>query len=206
MRHFRPFRDDHSLSSGLCLFFLNFHSRSFSWTISAPRIILEFPSLVLCNFFAEPLFCATLFCATLFCALLCSFDALCLQLFCSFSHFCACLRPTAFGTTTFGNFRIMYARAFGSWVLAPKCLFFRGFEDLTEVFEPAGPPACSGMSARPLPRKPPLWAVLFRWGVAKGSSVSWVATLKGDKNSECKLSNGLSRSYKVKKLLLSAGR
>ena len=28
------------------------------------------------------------------------------------------------------------------------------------------------------------------WGVAKGSSVLWVAKLKGDKNSECKLSNG----------------
>ena len=27
--------------------------------------------------------------------------------------------------------------------------------------------------------------------------MSWVAKLKGDKNSECKLSNGRSRSYKV---------
>ena len=44
------------------------------------------------------------------------------------------------------------------------------------------------------------------WGVAKGSSVSWVAKFKGDKNSECKLSNGWSRSYKVIKLLLSAGK
>ena len=46
------------------------------------------------------------------------------------------------------------------------------------------------------------------WGVAKGSSVSWVAKFKGDKNSECKLSNaiGWSRSYKVMKLLLSAGK
>ena len=35
------------------------------------------------------------------------------------------------------------------------------------------------------------------WGVAKGSSVSWVAKFKGDKNSECKLSNGRSRSYRV---------
>ena len=42
------------------------------------------------------------------------------------------------------------------------------------------------------------------WGVAKGSSVSWVAKFKGDKNSECKLSNGWSRSYKVIRLLLSA--
>ena len=32
------------------------------------------------------------------------------------------------------------------------------------------------------------------WGVAKGSSVSWVAKFKGDKISECKLSNGWSRS------------
>ena len=43
-------------------------------------------------------------------------------------------------------------------------------------------------------------------GVAKGSSVSWVAKFKGDTNSECKLSNGWLRSYKVIKLLLSAGR
>ena len=46
----------------------------------------------------------------------------------------------------------------------------------------------------------------FRWGVAKGSSVSWVAKFKGDIKSECKLSNGWSRSYKVIKLLLSAGK
>ena len=44
------------------------------------------------------------------------------------------------------------------------------------------------------------------WGVAKGSSVSWVAKFKGDKNSECKLSNGWSRSYTVIKLLLSTGK
>ena len=28
----------------------------------------------------------------------------------------------------------------------------------------------------------------FKWGVAKGSSVSWVTKFKGDQNSECKLS------------------
>ena len=44
------------------------------------------------------------------------------------------------------------------------------------------------------------------WGVAKGSSVSWVAKFKGYKNSECKLSNEWSRSYKVAKLLASAGK
>ena len=44
------------------------------------------------------------------------------------------------------------------------------------------------------------------WGVAKASSVSWVAKFKGDKNAEWKLSNGRSRSYKVIKLLLSAGK
>ena len=44
------------------------------------------------------------------------------------------------------------------------------------------------------------------WGVAKGSSISWVAKFKGHENSECKLSNGWSRSYKVIKLLLSAGK
>ena len=42
------------------------------------------------------------------------------------------------------------------------------------------------------------------WGVAKGSSISWVAKFKGDKNSECKLSNGWSRSYGETKPLLSA--
>ena len=44
------------------------------------------------------------------------------------------------------------------------------------------------------------------WGVAKESSVSWVAKLKGDKNSEWKLSNGWSRSCEVISLLLSAGK
>ena len=44
------------------------------------------------------------------------------------------------------------------------------------------------------------------WGVAKGSSVSWVAKFKGDKNLECKLSNGWSRSYREIKPLLSAGK
>ena len=43
------------------------------------------------------------------------------------------------------------------------------------------------------------------WGVAKGSSVSWVAKLKGDKKSERKLSNGWSRSSREIKPLLSAG-
>ena len=42
-------------------------------------------------------------------------------------------------------------------------------------------------------------------GVAKGSSISWVAKFKGDKSSACKLSNGWSRSYRQIKLLLSAG-
>ena len=42
------------------------------------------------------------------------------------------------------------------------------------------------------------------WGVADGSSVSWVAKFKGGKNSQCKLSNGRSRSYKVIQLLLPA--
>ena len=44
----------------------------------------------------------------------------------------------------------------------------------------------------------------FSWRVAKESSVSWVAKFKGDENSECKLSNGWSRSSEVMKLLLSA--
>ena len=40
------------------------------------------------------------------------------------------------------------------------------------------------------------------WGVANVSSISWVAKLKGDKNSECKLSNRWLRSYREIKLLL----
>ena len=47
---------------------------------------------------------------------------------------------------------------------------------------------------------------LQKWGIAKGSSVSWVAKFKGDKISECKLSNGRARSYKAIKLLLSEGK
>ena len=43
------------------------------------------------------------------------------------------------------------------------------------------------------------------WGVAKGSSISWLAKFKGDKTPECKLSNGRSRSYRETKLLLSSG-
>ena len=38
------------------------------------------------------------------------------------------------------------------------------------------------------------------------NEVDWVAKFKGDKISECKLSNGRSRSYKVIKPLLSAGK
>ena len=51
---------------------------------------------------------------------------------------------------------------------------------------------------------PAMEAFLLTWGVAKGCSVSWVAKFKGDKNSECKLSNGWSRSYTVINMLLSA--
>ena len=69
-------------------------------------------------------------------------------------------------------------------------------------------PLLGGVSIREVFHPPlfytPPWRPL--WGVAKGSSVSWVAKLKGEKNSECKLSNGRSRSYKVIKLLLSAGK
>ena len=43
----------------------------------------------------------------------------------------------------------------------------------------------------------------FFGGVAKGSSVPWVAKLKGDKHSACKLSNGWSQSYREIHLLLS---
>ena len=43
-------------------------------------------------------------------------------------------------------------------------------------------------------------------GVERGSSMSWVAKVKGENNSEFKLSKGWLRSYKVIKLLLSAGK
>ena len=42
-------------------------------------------------------------------------------------------------------------------------------------------------------------------GVATGSSISWVAMLQGANNSECKLSQGWSRSDREKKILLSTG-
>ena len=41
-------------------------------------------------------------------------------------------------------------------------------------------------------------------GLAKGSSGSWVAKLKGDEKTECKLPNGRSRSCREMNLLLSA--
>ena len=44
------------------------------------------------------------------------------------------------------------------------------------------------------------------WGIAKGSSVSWVVKFKGDKTSECTLSKGWSQSYREVKLLFSAGK
>ena len=62
----------------------------------------------------------------------------------------------------------------------------------------ASPGAILGIDGEPT-RK-----IFICLGIAKGSSVSWVAKFKGEKNSECKLSNGRSRSYKVIKLLLSA--
>ena len=43
----------------------------------------------------------------------------------------------------------------------------------------------------------------IQWGVAKGSSVSWVAKVKGDRDSEYKLSNGWLRSCKVIKLFFN---
>ena len=37
-------------------------------------------------------------------------------------------------------------------------------------------------------------------GRCEGSSIAWVAKFKGDTNSECKLSNGRSRSYREIKI------
>ena len=55
----------------------------------------------------------------------------------------------------------------------------------------------------------PIWVGGFLGGspsLKKGSSISWVAKLKGDETAERNLSNGWSRSYTAIKLLLSAGR
>ena len=55
---------------------------------------------------------------------------------------------------------------------------------------------------------PHSWWDIHIWetsGAAKGSSSSWVAELKGDKNSECKLSKGWSRSYRKMSMLRTAG-
>ena len=68
---------------------------------------------------------------------------------------------------------------------------------LSSVFETVFPETVFG----PFPNY--IWHL---WGVAEGFSVSWVAKFKADKNSECKLPNGWSRSYKVIKLPLSAGK
>ena len=61
------------------------------------------------------------------------------------------------------------------------------------------------LSLGPPGPNPPNFSKIFIWGVVKGSSVSWVAKFKGDKISECRLSNGWSRSYKVIKLFFLHG-
>ena len=69
------------------------------------------PLMVVCNFYAEALFC-TLFA---FCVLLRSFVDLRLRSFaliCSLlPHICVFLRPTAFRTTAFGNCRLKEPRS-----------------------------------------------------------------------------------------------
>ena len=49
-----------------------------------------------------------------------------------------------------------------------------------------------------------IFVVFFVFGVARGSSMPWVAKLQGDRDSECKLSNAWSRGCREIKLLLSA--
>ena len=47
------------------------------------------------------------------------------------------IQPEVFLTEVFLNSPgVMDVRAFGSWMSAPKCLFFQGLEGLTEVFAP----------------------------------------------------------------------
>ena len=48
--------------------------------------------------------------------------------------------------------------------------------------------------------------VVASWGDAKGSPISWVAKLQGDKNTECELSKKWSRSYREIKMPLPAGK
>ena len=48
-------------------------------------------------------------------------------------------------------------------------------------------------------------SIAFSGALRKGPPISWVAKLKGDKDSECKLSNGWSRSYREINMLLFAG-
>ena len=58
--------------------------------------------------------------------------------------------------------RVMDVRAFGSWMSAPKCLFFQDFEGLTEVFAPGCPPGCPHGRPRDIRPQNLLFGLLFR--------------------------------------------
>ena len=53
-------------------------------------------------------------------------------------------------------------RDFGSWMSAPKCLFFQDFEGLTEVFAPGRPPGYPRGRPRDIRPENLLFGLLFR--------------------------------------------
>ena len=69
------------------------------------------------------------------------------------------IQPKVFLTEVFGNpLGVVDVRAFGSWMSAPKCLFF---QDLTALTEVLGQDICANdprMSAGCPSQKLPLWA------------------------------------------------
>ena len=64
----------------------------------------------------------------------------------------------------------MNVRAFGSWMSAPKCLFFQEFEGLTEGFAPGHPPGYPHARPRNIRPQNLLCALLFRSSRSERSS------------------------------------
>ena len=73
------------------------------------------------------------------------------------------IQPEVFLTEVFFNpLGVMDVRAFGSWMSAPKCLFFQDFEGLTEVFAPGRPPGYPRGRPRDIRPENLLFGLLFR--------------------------------------------
>ena len=73
------------------------------------------------------------------------------------------IQPEVFLTKVFENPPgVMDVRAFGSWMSAPKCLFFQDFEGLTEVFAPGRPPGYPRGRPRHILPQNLLFGLLFR--------------------------------------------